>query len=101
MLLTSASMLSPASAARTVILACICLLCACSSTSELNPTTPQYQINEEALQKKPLKKLVIATTKNSGEPTRYHMQDTAMLIHAIVTKYLQAHRHENEPNIQS
>lgn|SRR5690606_20170686 len=100
MLLTSASMLSPASAARTVILACLCLLCACSSTSELNPTTPQYQINEEALQKKPLKKLVIATANISGEPTRYHLQGAAVRIDAMVTKYLQEHGYEIVPSFE-
>jgi hypothetical protein len=83
-----------------LLLGFVCVLAACSSTLDPNPTTPKYQINREALQKKPLKKLVIATTNISGEPTRYHLQSAAVRIDEIVKKYLQEHGYQVAPSYQ-
>lgn len=90
-----------ASTIRVLLLSLLCLLSACSSNNlGSNPTTPKYQINNEALQKKPLKKLVIATTNISGEPTRYHLQAGAKHVDEQVKKYLQANGYEVAPSYQ-
>jgi hypothetical protein len=90
-----------ASSARALLLSLFCLLTACSSHDPgANPTTPKYQINNEALQNKPLKKLVIATANISGEPTRYHLQAGAKHVDELVKKYLQAHDYQIAPSYQ-
>lgn len=90
-----------ASTARVVLLSLFCVLAACSSNDQgVNPTTPKYQINNEALQKKPPKKLVIATANVSGEPTRYHLQAGAKHVDELVKKYLQAHGYQLAPSYQ-
>ncbi len=101
-LVDQASMFSKhASMARALILGLVCVLAACSSSSlDPNPTVPKYQINREALQKKPLKKLIIATANISGEPTRYHLQSAAARIDESVKKYLQEHGYQIAPSYQ-
>ena len=84
---------------RGLLLGVLCIFTACSNTHrEFNPTTPKYQINSEALQKKPLKKLIIATANLSGEPTRYHLQSAAVRIDESVKKYLQEHGYQIVPS---
>lgn len=82
------------------LMGCMAVLAGCSSALEYNPTVPAYQINQEALQKKPLKKLVIATANISGEPTRYHLQSAAARIDEMVKKYLQDHGYQIAPGFQ-
>lgn len=89
-----------ASVVRTLFLGLACLLTACSNTSDYNPSTPQYQINQEALKAKPIKKLVIASANISGEPTRYHLQSAAAHIDEMVKKYLQDHGYQIVPSFQ-
>lgn len=73
--------LNRTSIVRGLFLGLLCIFAACSNTNRGdNPTTPKYQINREALQKKPLKKLIIATANISGEPTRYHLQSASVRI---------------------
>jgi len=77
------------------------LLAACSGTGgDYNPTVSKYDIRQDLLQKKPPKKLVIATANISGEPTRYHLQKAATHIDEMVKKYLQGHGYQIAPSYQ-
>src|SRR6185369_5813520 len=74
---------------------------ACSGTGgDYNPTVSKYDIRQDLLQKKPPKKLVIATANISGEPTRYHLQKAATHIDEMVKKYLQGHGYQIAPSYQ-
>lgn len=75
------------------------LLSACSS-HDYNPTTVPYQIDRDALAKKPIKKVIIATANVSGEPTRYFLQKPAARVDAKVKQYLEAHGFEVAPGYQ-
>lgn len=93
--------LNRTSIVRGLFLGLLCIFAACSNTNRGdNPTTPKYQINREALQKKPLKKLIIATANISGEPTRYHLQSASVRIDEMVKKYLQDHGYQVAPSYQ-
>lgn len=77
------------------------VIAACSSTGgDYNPTVSKYDIRQDLLQKKPPKKLVIATANISGEPTRYHLQKAATHIDEMVKKYLQDHGYQIAPSYQ-
>jgi len=82
---------------RIILLAVTALIAACSSNT-YNPTVFPYQINNDLIQKKPPKKLVIATANVSGEPTRYHLQKAAVHIDEKVKDYLQSHGYQVAPS---
>lgn len=82
---------------RIILLAVTVLLAACSSNS-YNPTVFPYQINNDLLQQKPPKKLVIATANVSGEPTRYHLQKASQHIDEMTKKYLEANGYQIAPS---
>lgn len=75
------------------------LLSACSS-HDYNPTTVPYQIDRDALAKKPIKKVIIATANVSGEPTRYFLQKPSTRVDAKVKQYLETHGYEVAPGYQ-
>lgn len=83
---------------RTALLAAAALLMGACSSHDYNPTTAPYQINREAIAKKPIKKVMIASANISGEPTRYFMQKPAVRIDARVKQYLEAHGYQVVPN---
>ncbi|GAB3379872.1 hypothetical protein NCG89_16560 [Spongiibacter taiwanensis] len=63
-----------------------------------NPTTYEYYINKEALQKNPPKKLIIATVNVSGEPTRSILRDSVPKVDGMVESYLEKNGYEIIPN---
>lgn len=75
----------------------IVVLTACAS-SEYNPTTSPYKIDTAALQKHPIKKVVIASANISGEPTRYYLQNATAHVDDLVKTYLQKHGYTVAPN---
>lgn len=79
---------------RTALLAVTALLIGACSSHDYNPTTSPYQINREAIAKKPLKKVVIASANISGEPTRYFLQKPSVRVDARVKRYLEANGYE-------
>lgn len=79
-------------------LAIIVILTACASSGGLNPVMPPYQFNAEAIQKHPIKKVVIASANVSGEPTRYYLQSAAARVDEMVKNYLQKHGYTVAPN---
>ncbi len=81
---------------RVAIGAVIAVLAACASTSH-NPTVFPYEINQTAIAQKPLKKLVIATTNVSGEPTRFYLQKASTRIDEMVKAYLEKHGYQIAP----
>lgn len=83
---------------RLLLIAAIVILTACASGGGLNPVMPTYQINTAALQKHPVKKVVIATANVSGEPTRYYLQNAAAHVDEMVKAYLQKHGITVMPN---
>ena len=83
---------------RFLLIAVIAVLTACASSGGLNPTMPTYKINAEALQKQPIKKVVIAAANISGEPTRYYLQNAAAHVDDLVKAYLQEHGYTVAPN---
>lgn len=72
--------------------------CATSSGGGDNPTVPAYQIDTAALEKHPIKKVVIAKANISGEPTRYYLQNAAAHIDDRVKAYLQDNGYIVMPN---
>jgi hypothetical protein len=82
---------------RIILLVIVALIAACSSTT-YNATAFPYQINNELLQQKPLKKVVIATANVSGEPTRYHLQKATAHIDEKIKTYLQEHGFQVAPS---
>ncbi len=83
---------------RLLFLALLALLTACSSSGGLNPVMPTYQYNAEAIQKHPIKKVVIASANVSGEPTRYYLQNAAARVDEMVKTHLQKHGYTVAPN---
>jgi hypothetical protein len=83
---------------RLFLLAVIAVLTACASSSGYNPTIPVYKIDTAALQKHPIKKVVIASANVSGEPTRYYLQNAAAHVDHMVKTYLQNHGYTVAPN---
>jgi hypothetical protein len=83
---------------RFLLLTIIAVLTACASSSGYNPTVPAYKIDTAALQKHPIKKVVIASANVSGEPTRYYLQNAAAHVDELVKIYLQEHGYTVAPN---
>lgn len=82
---------------RFLLLIAVTVLTACAS-SGLNTVMPTYQYNAEAVQKHPIKKVVIASANVSGEPTRYYLQNAAAHVDDQVKTYLQKHGYVVAPN---
>lgn len=82
---------------RILLIAIAIVLTACGSSGGVNPTAPAFRINTEALQKQPIKKIIIASANVSGEPTRYHLQNAAMHVDEMVKRYLQDHGYTVAP----
>lgn len=74
-------------AATLFTLCSVLVLAACSSTPTYNPTTFPYQIDEEKVSAKPIKKVVIAHV-NLGAPSRNYLEKQAERIDASVARYL-------------
>lgn len=83
---------------RFLLITVIAVLAACASSGGFNPTVPAYKIDTAALQKHPIKKVVIAAANISGEPTRYYLQNAATHVDEIVKTYLQDHGYTVAPN---
>ncbi|MFT3930561.1 MAG: hypothetical protein QM709_09740 [Spongiibacteraceae bacterium] len=83
---------------RHLLIVAITLLAACASHTGLNSVMPTYQYNAEAIQKHPIKKVVIASANVSGEPTRYYLQNAAARVDEMVKSYLQNHGYTVAPN---
>ena len=83
---------------RFLLITAIAVLAACASHGGLNLVMPTYKINTEALQKHPIKKVVIASANVSGEPTRYYLQNAAAHVDELVKRYLQEHSYTVAPN---
>ena len=81
-----------------LLVAAIAILTACASNGLYNPTVPAYKIDTAALQKHPIKKVVIASANVSGEPTRYYLQNAAVHVDEMVKIYLQKHGYTVAPN---
>lgn len=78
----------------------VALLTACASSGGYNPTVYPFEINQQLLQQKPVKKVVIATANVSGEPTRFHLQKAAGRIDEMVKAYLEKHGYQIAPSYQ-
>ncbi|HEY3699019.1 MAG TPA: hypothetical protein VGK97_06785 [Spongiibacteraceae bacterium] len=85
---------------RLLLIAVICLFTACTGSGGYNPTVPAYHLDETALNKTPIKKVVIATANISGEPTRYYLQNAAAHVDDLVKIYLQKHGYQVAPSYQ-
>jgi hypothetical protein len=85
---------------RTTLIALVAVLLGACGSNDINSTTAPYQIDRAALDKKPIKKVIIATANVSGEPTRYHLQKPAARIDAKVKTYLEAHGFQVAPSYQ-
>lgn len=83
---------------RLLLITAVVLLTACASRSGLNPVMPTYQYKAEAIQKNPIKKVVIASANVSGEPTRYYLQNAAARVDELTKNYLQKHGYTVAPN---
>ena len=68
-------------------LAAVLLVAACSSTPTYNPTTVQYEIDQESLTAKPVKTVVIAHVNLNTVPRNY-LEKEAPRIDAKVAAYL-------------
>ncbi len=80
-----------------LLLAALFALSGCSSTEYNSATLFPYEIDRELLKQKPVKRIVIASTNFSGEPTRYHLQKAAARIDGRVRNHLQSHGFEIAP----
>jgi hypothetical protein len=80
-----------------LLLAALLALAGCSTT-EYNNTAFHYEINRELLAQKPVKRIVLASSNFSGEPTRYHLQKGAARVDSRVRSYLQANGYEIVPS---
>lgn len=83
---------------RLLLITAVVILTACASGGGLNPIMPTYQYNAEAIQKHPIKKVVIASANVSGEPTRYYLQNAAARVDEMVKNYVQKHGYTVAPN---
>ena len=83
---------------RFLLIAAVIILAACASRGGLNTVMPTYQYNADAIQKHPIKKVVIASANISGEPTRYYLQNAATHVDEMVKNYLQKHGYTVAPN---
>jgi len=72
------------------------LVAACSGTPTHNPTTFPYKIDQEKLDAKPVKTVVL-THVNLGSPSRNYLQKEAPRIDAKVTAYLRENGFEVLP----
>lgn len=79
-------------------LTAIAILTACASSGGFDTAMPTYQYNAEAIQKHPIKKVVIASANVSGEPTRYYLQNAAARVDEMAKNYLQKHGYTVAPN---
>jgi len=86
-------------AACTLAATVFAFLAGCSA-NDINMTTAPYQIDRAVLDKKPIKKVVIASANVSGEPTRYLLQKPATQVDAKVKQYLEAHGYQVAPSYQ-
>lgn len=75
------------------------LFTACGS-HDVNNTVAPYQIDRDAIAKKSIRKVIIATANVSGEPTRYFLQKPAARVDAKVKQYLEAHGYQVAPGYQ-
>lgn len=77
----------------------VLLLGACASGGGgYNPTVYPFEINQQLLQQKPVKKVIIATANVSGEPTRFHLQKAAGRVDEMVKTYLEKHGYQIAPS---
>ena len=68
----------------------------CSTTSEYNPTTNANQLNQAALDKGPLKTVVI-TSVNIGTPSRNYIEKSEPMVDGRVAAYLRSNGYELLP----
>ena len=68
----------------------------CSTTSEYNPTTNANQLNQAALDKGPLKTVVI-TSVNIGTPSRNYIEKSEPMVDGRVAAYLRSNGYEILP----
>ncbi len=72
-----------------LLLTALLALTGCSSTEYNAATVVPYQIDTQSLAEKPVKRIIIATSNFSGEPTRYHLQKAATKIDVRIKQYLE------------
>lgn len=72
------------------------VLMACATGSGYNPTTPSNTLNTDALNAKPLRKVVIANV-NIGSPSRNYVERAEPMIDARVAAYLRSNGYQILP----
>ena len=77
----------------------VVLLCACASTSSLNPSTFSYQINREAIAEANIKKIVVANS-SLGAPVRKYLQLPERRVRKAVVEYLEDNGFEVVPSYE-
>lgn len=82
---------------RTLSLALLALVAACSSTPTYNPTTFAYEIDQERLAREPIKRVVV-THVNVGSPSRNYLQDHEARVDKMVEAYLEENGIEVVPS---
>jgi len=80
-----------------LLLTALLALTGCSAASYNAATVFPYQIDKQSLTEQPVKRIIIATSNLSGEPTRYHLQKAAVRIDVRVKNYLEQHGYEIAP----
>ena len=80
-----------------LLLTALLALVGCSAPSYNAATAFPYQIDKQTLADQKIKRIVIATSNFSGEPTRYHLQKAAARIDVRVKNYLQQNGFEIAP----
>lgn len=83
---------------RVILFALAAAVIAACSSSSYNASVFPYQINNDLLKQKPVKKVVIASANFSGEPTRFYLQKAAQRIDSKVKNYLQQNGYEVAPS---
>lgn len=82
---------------RTFIIILTLFVVSCSSTRTYNPTVFSYHIDQETLQKKPIKKVVLAPV-NMGTPPPSYLLKGQRKVKAAVKNYLRSNGYEILPN---
>ncbi len=88
----------PNRASLLLLLTALLALAGCSSTEYNAATAFPYQIDKQRLSEHPVKRVIIATTNFSGEPTRYHLQKAAARIDVRVKNYLESNGFQVAPS---
>ena len=81
-----------------LLLTALLALSGCSTANYNAATLFPYQIDKAALAEKPVKRIIIATSNFSGEPTRYHLQKAAARIDVRIKNYLEQHGYQVAPS---